>query len=139
MKSAPASSNLISFMGTTDIPEEMIDSHFQFYPEGNWQTYLEQSPIYHASNNKTPTLILHGEADPRVHPAQSLELYRYLKRVGNAPVRLVTYPGEGHGNRRAAAQYDFSLRLMRWMDTFLKEGGDEMPPYSLEKIEALAD
>lgn len=134
-----ALTDLISFMGTTDIPEEMIDSHFQFYPEGNWQTYLEQSPIYHASNNKTPTLILHGEADPRVHPAQSLELYRYLKRVGNAPVRLVTYPGEGHGNRRAAAQYDFSLRLMRWMDTFLKEGGDEMPPYSLEKIEALAD
>lgn len=101
--------------------------------------YLEQSPIYHAANNQTPTLILHGEADPRVHPAQSLELFRYLKRVGNAPVRLVTYPNEGHGNRRAAAQYDYTLRLMRWMDTFLKEDGEKMPPYELEKIRALAE
>lgn len=134
-----ALTDLVSFMGTTDIPVEMIDSHFMVYPEGNWQMYLEQSPIYHAANNQTPTLILHGEADPRVHPAQSLELFRYLKRVGNAPVRLVTYPNEGHGNRRAAAQYDYTLRLMRWMDTFLKEDGEKMPPYELEKIRALAE
>ncbi|RFB04623.1 S9 family peptidase [Parvularcula marina] len=133
-----ALTDLISFSGTTDIPEEMSDSHFQMYPEGNWQTYLEQSPVYHAANSKTPTLILHGEADPRVHPSQSLELFRYLKRVGQAPVRLVTYPGEGHGNRRAAAQYDYSLRLMRWMDTFLKGDAEEMPGHDLDKVRALA-
>lgn len=129
--------NLTSFMGTTDIPEEMIDSHFMVPPEEDWDLYLEWSPIYHAAKSKTPTLILHGEEDPRVHPAQSLELYRYLKRVGQAPVRLVTYPGEGHGNRMAAARYDYSLRLMRWMDFYLKGDGKGMPPAAVPELEEL--
>ena len=132
-----ALTDLISFSGTTDISEEMVVSHFRDYPEGNWQTYLEQSPVYHASKSKTPSLILHGEADPRVHPSQSLELYRYLKRVGEAPVRLVTYPDEGHGNRKAAAQYDYALRLMRWMDRFVKQNHDNLPPTRVPEIEKL--
>ncbi|MGF1545424.1 MAG: prolyl oligopeptidase family serine peptidase [Parvularculaceae bacterium] len=133
-----ALTDLVSFSGTTDIPEEMSVSHFQTYPEGNWRAYLEQSPVYHAAKSKTPALILHGEADPRVHPSQSLELYRYLKRVGGAPVRLVTYPGEGHGNRKAAGQYDYALRLMRWMDFYLKGDGDDLPPRALPAVEARA-
>jgi hypothetical protein len=31
-----------------------------------------------------------------------------MKTLGQAPVRLVLYPGEGHGNRRAASRYDYS-------------------------------
>ncbi len=42
---------------------------------------------------------MHGKDDPRVHPAQSMELYRYMKVQGK-DVRLVYYPGEGHGNRK---------------------------------------
>ena len=38
------------------------------------------------------------------------------------PVRLVLYPGEGHGNSRAAARYDYNLRMMQWFDTYLKTG-----------------
>jgi len=44
----------------------------------------------------------------------------------------VYYPGEGHGNRRVAAQYDYSLRLMRWMDNYLMEGKTEMPDYKVD-------
>ncbi len=29
---------------------------------------------------------------------------------GKVPVRLVFYPGEGHGNKRGASRYDYSLR-----------------------------
>ena len=43
------------------------------------------------------------------------------------PVRLVLYPGEGHGNRRAAARYDFNLRMMEWFDTYLKTGNRTAP------------
>jgi dipeptidyl aminopeptidase/acylaminoacyl peptidase len=135
-----ALTDLTSFMGTTDIPEEMIDSHFMTYPEDDWDMYREQSPIYHAAKSKTPTLILHGEADPRVHPSQSLQLFRYLQRVGQAPVRLVTYPDEGHGNRRAASRYDYSLRMMRWFDTYLKgDATSELPPVTPPQLEALVD
>lgn len=63
-----------------------------------------------------------------MHPAQSLELYRHLSQRSAVPVRLVTYPGEGHGNRRAAAQLDYAERLMGWMRHYLKGPGGEAPP-----------
>jgi hypothetical protein len=64
-------------------------------------------------------------ADTRTDPGQSLELYRSLKTVGDAPVRLIRYPGEGHGNRKAATRFDDMLRLLGWMEHYLQgPGGD---------------
>lgn len=84
---------------------------------------LEVSPIYHVEKAETPLLILHGAEDTRVAPSQSYELYRNIKvRKPDTPLRLVLYPGEGHGNRKAAARYDYNLRMMRWFDTYLKTG-----------------
>ena len=121
-------SDLISKFGTTDIPTEMRLVHELKYPWEEWQHLLERSPIYHAGKATTPLLILHGSADPRVNPAQSLELYRNLKvRQPTTPVRMVFYPGEGHGNRKAAARYDFNLRMMEWFDTYLKTGNRTAP------------
>jgi len=123
-------SNQLSKFGTTDISNEMHLVHARSYPWDKWQWYLERSPIYWVEQSKTPLLIMHGKDDPRVHPAQSMELYRYMKVRGKT-VRLVYYPGEGHGNRKAAAKYDYSLRLMRWMDHYLKNDGKEMPTHEL--------
>ncbi len=121
-------SDLISKFGTTDIPTEMRLVHELKYPWEEWQHLLERSPIYHVGKATTPLLILHGSSDPRVSPSQSLELYRHLKvRKPDTPVRLVLYPGEGHGNRRAAARYDFDLRMMQWFDTYLKPGNRAAP------------
>ena len=72
--------------------------------------------------------ILHGKEDPRVYPGQSLEFYRYIKARSQAPARLVLYPGEKHGNRKGAARLDYSLRLVRWMEHYLQDGGDAPPP-----------
>ncbi|GEM_PF-3077073 len=49
-----------------------------------------------------------------------------------APVRLVLYPGEGHGNRRAASRLDYNLRLLQWMEHYLKGPGGAPPPYELD-------
>lgn len=130
-------SDNISKFGTTDIAKEMHAVHARSYPWEKWQWYLERSPIYHAEKARTPILIMHGKEDTRVHPSQSMELYRYLKTHGNVPVRLVLYPGEGHGNRRVAAQLDYSMRLMRWMDNFLIEGKKEAPTHELPHAENL--
>jgi dipeptidyl aminopeptidase/acylaminoacyl peptidase len=122
-------SNQVSKFGTSDIPNEMHLVHSLKWPwEDNWMNLLERSPIYHAGKSTTPTLIMHGEEDTRVHPSQSMELYRSMKVRTDTPVRLVFYPGEGHGNRKAAAQYDYSLRFMRWMDTYLAEGASRNDP-----------
>ncbi len=127
----------ISKSGTTDIPNEMSLVHWKSRPWEKWQFYLERSPIYYVEKGRTPILIMHGEEDPRVHPSQSLELFRYLKSYGKVPVRLVTYPGEGHGNRRASSRYDFSLRLLRWMDHYLVGEGGEPPPPELDYSKVL--
>jgi dipeptidyl aminopeptidase/acylaminoacyl peptidase len=122
-------SNQVSKFGTSDIPNEMQLVHSLKWPwEDNWMNLLERSPVFHAGKAKTPILILHGEEDTRVHPGQSMELYRSIKVRTETPVRLVFYPGEGHGNRKAAAQYDYALRLMRWMDTYLSEDATRTTP-----------
>ena len=125
-------SDNVSMMGTTDIPEEMYLVHHHKRLWDDWDYFLERSPIRHVEKNRTPTLILHGTSDPRVHPSQSLEFYRHLKTLGQAPVRLVLYPGEGHGNRRAAARFDYHVRMLRWMEHYLQGPGGDAPDYAID-------
>ncbi len=125
-------SDAISKVGTTDIPREMYEVHHRKWLWEDWEYFAKASPIYYAQRNRTPTLILHGEDDPRVHPSQSLELYRHLKVLGQAPVRLVFYPGEGHGNRKSAGRFDYLLRTLRWMEHYLVGPGGEPPPQDID-------
>ena len=125
-------SNQVSKFGTGDIPYEMYYVHSRAWPWEDWMWMLQRSPVYHAGNAKTPLLIMGGDSDPRVHPSQSLEMYRNVKLRTDTPVRLVIYPGEVHGNRNSAARYDYSLRTKRWMDHYLRGPGGEPPPYELD-------
>ncbi len=125
-------SDQISKLGTSDIPDEMFLVHEQKRLWDDWDLFLRQSPIYHVQKARTPLLILHGKDDPRVPPSQSLELYRSLKILNQAPVRLVWYPGEGHGNRKAAARYDYSLRALRWFEHYLAGPGGPPPAKELD-------
>ncbi len=130
-------SDNVSKVGTTDIPEEMYLVHHRKRLWDDWNYFAQRSPIYYVQRNKTPTLILHGKVDPRVHPSQSLELHRHLKTLNQAPVRLVLYEGEGHGNRQAASRFDYSLRLLQWMEHYLQGPGGAAPPYELDYEAAL--
>lgn len=132
-------SNKISKVGTTDIADEEFYVHALKRPWDDWQFFLERSPIYYADRGKTPLLILHGKEDTRVDPGQSRELYRHLKLRGEAPVRLVHYPGEGHGNRKAGARFDYSVRMMRWFDHYLLGDGGAPPEPTIDFDEHLPD
>ena len=125
-------SDNVSKLGTTDIPEEMFLVHHRKRLWDDWDYFLRSSPIRYVQRNRTPTLILHGKSDPRVHPSQSLELYRHLKTLDQAPVRLVFYPGEGHGNRRAAARFDYNVRMLRWMEHYLQGPGGKAPDMAID-------
>ncbi len=125
-------SDLVSKSGTTDIPNEMYLVHQRKRVWEDWEFFLERSPVRWVESARTPLLLLHGKNDTRVHPSQSLELYRQLKIRGQAPVRLVHYPGEGHGNRNDAARYDYALRSMQWFDHYLKGPGGAPPPPDLD-------
>jgi dipeptidyl aminopeptidase/acylaminoacyl peptidase len=58
--------------------------------------YWAHSPLKDVAKVKTPTLFIVGENDARVPLAQSIEMYRGLKRH-NVPTRLYVGPREGHG------------------------------------------
>jgi len=131
-------SNKLSKGLTTEIPVEDRMVHTRYEPWTRWEFGLERSPLFYAERSRTALLIAGGTADTRVHPSQSLQLYRALRLIGKTPVRYVRYPGEGHGNSRAAARDDYSRRLLRWMDHFVMQRNSELPPWELE-IPALAD
>lgn len=110
--------NWISFTGTTDIPYEMSLVHWDSWwfdePELHWQ----RSPLAHLENADTPTLILHGEEDARVHPEQGLELYNAL-RIKGIDTELALYPREGHGLSERAHQLDAIERVLGWFERYL--------------------
>ncbi len=114
-------SNNISRRGTTDIPYEELYVHAGKKLEDQWQMSLERSPIYWAHQSKTATLIYGGAADTRVHPSQSMELYRRMKMNDHPAVRLVQYPGEGHGNSRQPGRIDVLYRQMEWFDWYVRD------------------
>ena len=86
-----------------------------------------RSPASQDSTGPTPTigviaapaLIIHGAADPRVPPGQSLEFYTALKWKG-VPVEYVTYPREGHGVTERARQEDFMKRVLALFGKYLR-------------------
>ncbi|MCK4745438.1 MAG: S9 family peptidase, partial [Bacteroidales bacterium] len=127
-------SNNISRRGTTDIAYEELYVHSGKPLEEMWMENLERSPIYWAHQSKTATLIYGGAADTRVHPSQSMELYRRMKMNDHPAVRLVQYPGEGHGNRKQVGQIDVLYRQMAWFDWYvrdLKPLDGPMPPLDI--------
>ncbi|MFW6224236.1 MAG: S9 family peptidase, partial [Bacteroidota bacterium] len=127
-------SNLISKKGTTDIPYEELLVHAGKLLEDSWMFNLERSPVYWAHQSETATLIYGGADDSRVHPSQSLELYRRMKMNDHPAVRLVQYPGEGHGNRKQVGRIDVLYRQIDWFDWYVKNNkplDGPMPPLDI--------
>lgn len=114
-------SNQISKRGTTDIPYEDYYVHWRIWSWEDYDLVWDRSPLKYVTNCKTPILILHGKEDPRVSVTQSMELYRALKVLNQAPVRLVLYPGEGHGNARTQSRLDYAIRTMEWFDFYVRD------------------
>jgi len=114
-------SNVVSKRGTTDIAYEELLVHSGKPLEEQWQMNLERSPVYWAHQSKTATLIIGGADDPRVHPEQSMQLYRRMKMNDHPTVRLVQYPGEKHGNRKQVGQIDVLYRQIDWLDWYVKD------------------
>jgi dipeptidyl aminopeptidase/acylaminoacyl peptidase len=114
-------SDLVSKQSTTDIPEEELAVHAGKPLEQSWEFSLKRSPVYWAHQSTTATLICGGADDTRVHPSQSLELYRRMKINKHPAVRLVQYPGEQHGNARQPARIDLLYRTIEWYDWYVRD------------------
>ncbi|MEJ7762976.1 MAG: S9 family peptidase [Thermomicrobiales bacterium] len=112
--------NMVSDHGQNDIPS-MNDWIFPGHAYDHLDHYWQASPIRHIDRVTTPTLILHGAGDDRVHPAQAMEYHRALKTRG-VPVEFVRYPREGHGIKERLHQIDLMGRIIAWYDRWLVPG-----------------
>lgn len=113
-------SNLLSFYGTTDIPE-LLEYEFN-YPACGVDEFNKRSPIYYVQNIKTPLLILHSELDYRVPISQAEELFQQLKRLGRT-VEFIRYPEEGHDlswSGQPIHQVDRLNRMLTWFEKYIK-------------------
>jgi len=57
------------------------------------------SPVEHIDAHDPPLLLIHGDADPQMPPAQSKELADAYQHAG-LPVQLVIIPGAVHGGKQ---------------------------------------
>ncbi len=69
------------------------------YPERE-EVYLARSPLAHADHLKRPVIFFQGMLDKVIPPAQAEIFFRALKKQG-IYTKLVTYPDEKHGFRKA--------------------------------------
>ena len=80
--------------------------------------YRDRSPVNRALDVSVPVLVLQGDQDKVVPPAQAQRLTESLRAAG-APVELHVYEGEGHGWSRAETVIDALERvedfLTRWV------------------------
>lgn len=110
-------SNMLSDHGTDDIPSANL-FYYPGQPYHHPDAYWESSALKYITNCVTPTLIVHGEADDRVHITQGAEMHRALE-ILKVPVEFVRYPREPHGFKERQHQIDLLTRIGAWYERWL--------------------
>ncbi len=112
-------SNLVSMVGTTDIPDYLLAHMGGPYWGGNMETYERHSAIYHVENTVTPTQIIHGTGDLRVPLGQAQEFYWALQELG-VDSEMILLPRTGHGPTEPKLIAEVSNRIMNWFDKYIE-------------------
>ena len=108
-----------SFVGSSDIG--------WFFPQqyhGSAEAAAEQSPIRHVDRVRTPTLVIHSEADWRTPVEQGQRWFTELKLRG-VPVQLLLFPAESHELSRSGRPRHRRQRfdhILRWWAEHLPVG-----------------
>ena len=113
--------NMVSAQGTRDAAynhrRDFGGTVFEQY-----QKYWDTSPLKYVAQVKTPTLVLHGEADHRVPLSQGEEWFRALK-VHGVTTELVVFPRGSHNFRATGEPRQVVETLnwqLLWFDRFLQ-------------------
>ncbi|XP_044307429.1 acylamino-acid-releasing enzyme-like [Varanus komodoensis] len=116
--------NMATLLGTSDIPDWRYTALglpycFERIPtEEDLAAMLLSSPITHAAKVRAPLLLCVGARDRRVSPYQAVEYYRVLRARG-IPVRLLSYPEEGHAISGVEAKADVFMNCAQWIMHYL--------------------
>lgn len=97
------------------------------------ELYVENSPIFHLPNVKTPLLMMANDDDGAVPWTQGIELFTGLKRLGK-PCWMLNYNGDKHNLQKNANKLDLSIRMRQFFDHYLQ--GAPAPKWLTEGIPA---
>lgn len=86
----------------------------------NIEAYTRNSPVYYATNIKTPLIILHNDKDGAVDWNQGIEYFNTIRRLSK-PVVLLQYKGENHGLRKQPNRKDYTIRMREFFDHYLMD------------------
>ena len=111
--------NMVSMYSTNDL-QTTLEGYFGAPPWDAPGQFEQRSAMTFIKQAKTPTLILHGQADTRVPIGQGQELYMGLRK-NNVPVQLVFFPREPHGLQEPRHQLDKMKREYEWMARYVLE------------------
>jgi dipeptidyl aminopeptidase/acylaminoacyl peptidase len=106
--------NWMSFVGTTDGASWY--RNFKKYPWEDPSEHLQRSPLMHAGNVKTPTMLMTGVNDLRTPISQTEEFYMALK-VRKIPTVMLRFNDEWHGTSSKPSNAMRSLLYMQsWFE-----------------------
>ncbi|GAA0214508.1 S9 family peptidase [Halobaculum roseum] len=108
------------FYGSTDGAYKLVEGDYDTTPWEEPELLWEHSPVAHADEVETPTLVLHSDDDYRT-PDNTAELFHRILRKHGVDTRLVRYPREGHELSRSgepAHIVDRIERIARWFDGY---------------------
>lgn len=88
------------------------------------ELYIQNSPLFHVPNIKTPLVIMSNDADGAVPWYQGIEMFTAMRRL-NKPVWLLQYNGEAHNLVERKNRKDIQIREQQFFDWLLK---GEKPP-----------
>ena len=99
-------------------------------PWDNPDAWRQRSPLTHAQNVTTPTIILHGINDRTDTEGQSMMFYSALKDQGKT-VRYIRFPREPHGFREPRHQRTRDIEEIRWIQKYVRD--IEWKPWTRDK------
>jgi dipeptidyl aminopeptidase/acylaminoacyl peptidase/CubicO group peptidase (beta-lactamase class C family) len=115
-------SDLRSMAGTSDLGHELSDSEWGFKsPAG--RDFSASDPIARVTDVRTPTLLLHGDADIRCPVGQAEQWHVALRELG-VDTQLVRYPGASHLfilDGMPSHRIDYNQRVVDWVEQHASE------------------
>lgn len=100
--------------------ERILHKAFDDRPWENGAMHIQYSPLYHSNKVKTPTLIQHGEKDPRCPVGGAILFYKALKSYG-VPTVLELYPEMGHSITNPLLYKRILTKNLEWFNKWLKD------------------
>ena len=113
-------SNWVTYYVNTDI-HPFTRQYLKATPWDDPKIYADTSPMTYIKQARAPTLIQHGDKDPRVPIPNAFELYQGLQDQ-NVPVELMIFRGFGHGIDKPKANRAAMQQNWDWFERYLWPG-----------------